>query len=72
MVKAGAGFEVEDGEFDDGVAAMKGVEGDSIAVEIGQQPWRQSGHRRYWAVAVSRVRRTISRRVTRRRPVPVL
>lgn len=37
MGQAGSGFEVADGELDDGVTSMEGVDGDGGAVEIGHE-----------------------------------
>ena len=37
MAQSGAFFEVADGELDDGVATMEGVNGDGVAVEISHE-----------------------------------
>jgi hypothetical protein len=37
VVEAGTFFEVADGELDDGVVTMKGVDGDGVVGEISQK-----------------------------------
>ena len=73
LFESGAFFSVADGEFDDGVVTVEPVDVDGVTVEVGQEGVvTPSGHSRSWAGSLSRVRRTISRRVTWRRPWPVV
>ena len=49
VVEPGAILDVADGQLDDGVVTVEGVDVDGVAVQVGDEAWwRQSGHSRCW------------------------